>query len=121
MIKKEKLNRVFGTVLLLMAVLVVWHWGLVDVQNQILWIWIIVDIIFIALPIIYLLGYGYLRGKSFNGKNINWFVFILLLITGLVALYQVLMGRAGVQHVLWEYLNAFCVVTYSLIAGKHLL
>ena len=121
MIKANKFDKVFGTVALLMAILIVWHWGLVDEENQILTLWIVVDILFVVLPIIYFLGYGYSKGKGFDKENLSYIVLTLLLIICVVAIYQVLMGKVGVPSVIWDYLNAFSVVAYSFIAGKYLL
>ena len=117
----EKLNRVFGTVTLLMALLIVWHWGLVDEEKQILTLWIVVDILFVVLPIIYFLSYGYSKGKGFDKKNLSYTVLTLLLVICVVAIYQVLMGKVGVSSVIGDYLDAFSVVAYSFISGKYLL
>ena len=116
----DKLNRVFGTVTLLMAILIVWHWALLDVGMQSPAIWLIVDTLFIVLPIIYLLGYGYLKGRKFNAKNLDPLVLTLLLIICVVAIYQLVMGKFAMESLVWNYLDAFSVVAYSFIAGKYL-
>ena len=121
MIKMDKLDKVFGTVVLLMAILIVWHWGILGVEMQSRLIWLIVDTLFIVLPIIYFLSHRYSKGKSFNKKNLDCVVLTLLLIICVVTIYQLAMGKFTTESLVWDYLDAFSVVAYSFIAGKYLL
>ena len=111
------LDKTLGILLLVASVLIVWNWGL---QNHVAFIWGIVDVIFIGLPILYLYKCCAGKKKDMLQKKLTDPVFLVLAFIGLVAVYQLAMGRFGEPDLIWDYLDAFAAVVYAFLAGKML-
>ena len=116
----ENLKKVFGGIALFTAILVVVHWGIVEVENWVPAIWILADIIFIIMPVLYILMVcGCMKKSADTPKpNLNLFLLTPLVVISLLTLFQLFTGKFGVDDKLWDYIDALVIVTYSFIAGS---
>ena len=109
------MDKALAFLFLICSVLIAWNWGL---QGGLLLIWGVVDVLFVALPILYLYNCCSGKKKEVLQKKLTEPVFLTLALIAVVAVYQVAMGRFGKPDVIWDYLDAFAVIFYAFLAGK---
>ncbi|MDE0243203.1 MAG: hypothetical protein OYG31_00575 [Candidatus Kaiserbacteria bacterium] len=111
-------NKTLGILLFITAILVTWNWSIALVPNEILWI--VVNVLFVAFPIFYLINCSCSSDKP-SEKNVDPFFFSALILIAVGTIYQLLSGNFGaVGDVLWSYLHGFSVLLYAFLAGKML-
>ena len=109
------MDKPLSFLLLITSILIIWNWGL---KGNVILIWWIVDVLFVAFPILYLYNRCSGKTKEEFQKKLTEPVFLTLAFIGIVAIYQVASGRFGKPDVIWDYLDAFAVIVYSFLAGK---
>ena len=108
-------NKTLGILLFITAILVTWNWGIVLIPNNILWI--VIDVLYVAFPIFYLINCSCASDKQAE-KNVDPFFFSALVLIAVATIYQLLSGNFGIPDVLWNYINGFSILLYSFLAGK---
>lgn len=106
-----------GMLLLITSALIVWNWGIAATASST--IWAIVDVLFIIIPIFYLVNCSCAGEKNSDRRKINPFILSGLILIAAGAIYQLSTGKFGVMDdMVWNYIDGFSVILYSCLAGR---
>ena len=109
-------NKMLGGLLLVASALIIWNWGIMIIPNET--ILVIVTALFIIIPIFYMVNCSCAGEKNSGRKKVDPFVLSALLLVAVATIYQLFIGKFGINDFVWDYINGFSVILYSCLAGR---
>ena len=121
---KEFRRNGLGFFILFIGILTVVHWTLVPEQSQNKFLWGLLDAAFIIMPLLYMLSVcsetktkNKAKAKE-KCKELDFTIIVPLALVALVTVFQVATGKIGTPDLVWDYLDALVVISYSFAAGR---